>query len=84
MCSKCQQVPVSEEFQRCAECQKAHEELIKTLDARPKPIKKPKEEFIEIKSVKRYQNPDGTMREVEFTDYHSKSDWIRSGNPLPK
>lgn len=76
-------MPVDEEFQRCGGCQSAHQEMIKRLDSQPKREKKPKEEFIEIKSIKRYQNPDGTMREVEFVDYHSREDWVRSGKLLP-
>lgn len=82
-CIKCGQ-PVLVEDTRCQACQQEHEELAKKLDARPKPVKKPKEEFIEVKSIKRYQNPDGSMREVEFIDVHSKEDWLRSGRPLPK
>ena len=83
-CIQCGSEPVQVEDTRCGSCQNAHEELAKKLDSRLKPAKRPKEEFIEIKSIKRYQNPDGSFREVEFTDVHSKADWIRSGNPLPQ
>lgn len=77
-------VELTVEFTRCGSCQAKHDELAKKLDSRPVPVKKPKEEFVEIKSIKRYQNPDGSVREVEFIDYHSKADWLRSGQPLPQ
>ena len=82
-CIQCNQVPVNEEFQRCGGCQTAHEELVKKLDIRPKPIKKPKEELVAVTHKKMLQYPDG-MKEVEFTDYYTKEDCLILGIPIPK
>lgn len=73
-CYKCNTTEVTEEFQRCAVCQKEHEELCKKLDARPiQKREKVREELFAIKSIR---------RGVEFTDLVTRQDAMALGIKL--
>lgn len=52
-CYKCNSVEVQEEYQRCAPCQKEHEELCAKLDARPRQkVEKVREKLYPLKEVR--------------------------------
>ena len=53
-CIRCNKIEVSEEFTRCSQCEKTHQELCKELDAKIKPVKviKPVENVRVVKQMK--------------------------------
>ena len=75
-CYKCNTNQVSEEYQRCSDCEKTHQEFAKELDARPRTkVKKVKEELFPIKEIK---------GGIEVTTWIDRQDAANMGIKLPQ
>lgn len=76
-CTKCQKFPVQEEYTRCADCDKEHQELVKTLNAKYKNQLNdvpPKEVLIPFKKI---------QQGVEVTTWYTKDECRIWGLKVP-